>query len=112
MPPVTACRLCDDATGEWPEDEPVEWRYGIPVRTTQQTTRTEQGPLHEQRSLPVGRGPNRPLEPGVAGEAHLGAQSQQPRRLEGLNSPEVDDIAYPQIGLMTTSAPHADTADR
>ena len=39
---------------------------------------------------------DRPLEPGVARQAHLGAESQQSRRLDCLDSPEVDDITYPQ----------------
>ena len=40
----------------------------------------------------------------VAGEAHLGAQSKQSRRIDRLDSPEVDDITYTQVGRMTTSA--------
>ncbi len=51
------------------------------------------------------------LQPGAAGHPHLGAQSQQARRLDRLDAPEVERVADAQFVGVAAAAPQADAAD-
>ena len=66
----------------------------VPICASEQAARPEQGPLNEDRSRMLGLRGDRPLELRVAGEEHLGTQSQQTLRFEGFDPPEVDDVTY------------------
>ena len=104
-------RSLDDPTGKWPKmyvwNGETAYQYARPNRprgrNRARCTNNVPFPVGSARSTTRARRRR---------EAHLGAQSQQSRRLDRLDSPEVDDIIDPQVGRMTTSASHADTADR
>ena len=52
------------------------------------------------------------LEPGPARHLHLGAQAQQPLRLDRLDPPEVECVAGAQVDRVAPAAAQADAADQ
>ena len=53
-----------------------------------------------------------PLQPGVSGKAHLGAQTEQAVGGKGLDAPEVERITDGQLTRMKASAAHAHSTDQ
>jgi len=65
----------------------------------------EQGALHYDRAA-VG-GFDRPLQPRVTGQAHLGARTEETVALDRFDAPEVENVADAQVGRVAPTAPHA-----
>src|SRR6478736_3751070 len=52
------------------------------------------------------------LQPQASGYLHLGGEAQQAIRLEPLDPPEIDRVAYPQVDGVAPPAPQSDAASQ
>src|SRR3972149_3079307 len=86
----------------------MDRKGGIPVGVPGQPVGNEVRRLGEPR--PLWRRFNLVLEPGATGYPHVGPQAEEPRPLERLDSPEIDNIPNPETRLVSASEPHPDAA--
>ena len=86
----------------------MERRDRVPVGAAEKPARAEAGGLHEQRS--AGDWFDRPLEPGLPGEPHLGNQHEQPIGFEVLDAPEVHGLTDRKAVGVATAASKAGSA--
>jgi len=86
------------------------WSYAL-IDTLHRVAGPEPGLLNQERSVSARFGGDRPLEPGVSRQAHLGPEPEEARRFDYFDAPEVDDVADAQLGRMPASPPHARTAN-
>ena len=97
-------RRVGEALAQALEDERVERDQGVPVEASGQALRVEPCPLVEHRAGPVGF--DAPFEPGVPGREHLGPQAEQPRRIDGLDAPEVERVTLDEVVGVAAAPTH------
>src|SRR3990172_3304024 len=92
------------------EDHRVDRKQDVPVRESGDPPRLEERRLDQRR--PRRRRLHLVLEPGAPGDAHLGAQSEQFRPSDRLDTPEIKRVPDTQAEGVPSAEPHSDPAHR
>jgi hypothetical protein len=97
-----------DPSQEPPKDKRVQRKEGIPVGETGESNRIEYCRLAKLAARRACR-LDLKLKPGSSWQLHLGDKPHELVFLNGLDTPEVQGIAYCQVAWIASASPHAST---